>query len=170
MIEALLNRLEATPATLAHLVAELSDEALDGAGHNEWSARVILAHLRDDESMVMRMRLVRMLVEDDPVMPDFDEKAWAANRNTERDRKDVLLTDFALQRQASLNLLEQLHEGQWQRTGRHEVSGPMTVRSWVEHWAEHDETHIAQIERAIGETLDDVLARRAQPHATDEDA
>jgi hypothetical protein len=164
-MEDLVQQLAATPSTLAHLVVEASDEQLDQAPVGEWSARTILAHLRDDEFLVLRMRCERMLSEENPTFPDFDEKAWAASRNRARDRKEELLGDFALQRQASLNMLANLRPSDEHRGGRHAEYGPFTVRSWVEHWVEHDDTHVAQIERMLGETLAGVLERRARRDA-----
>ncbi len=161
----MLKALHETPPIVAHLVAERDDRELDQARAGGWSARVIMAHLRDDEAMVMRMRLVRMLTEDNPLLPDFDENAWAANRNTGRDQKETLLGDFTLQRQASLNILRRLDEAHWGRQGRHEVNGAITVQSWVEHWVEHDREHITQLERALGDTMDAVLKRRAITYA-----
>ncbi len=161
-MEELLKQLAATPRTLAHLVVEASDELLDAAPDGEWSARTILAHLRDDEYLVLRMRCERMLSEDSPVFPDFDEKAWEQNRSRARDRKEELLGDFALQRQASLNMLANLKQGDEGRSGRHAEYGEFTVGSWVAHWVEHDRTHIAQVERMLGETLTEVLERRSQ--------
>jgi hypothetical protein len=160
-MEELLKELAATPRTLAHLVVEASDELLDAAPAGEWSARTVLAHLRDDEYLVLRMRCERMLSEDGPVFPDFDEKAWAESRSRARDRKEELLGDFALQRQASLNMLANLRPGDGLRPGRHAEYGEFTVGSWVQHWAEHDRAHVAQIERMLGETLAGVLERRS---------
>jgi hypothetical protein len=158
----LMQQLSATPRTVAHLLAEVREAKLDSLYDGDWNLRTILAHLRDDESTVMRMRLVRMLAEDNPTFPDFDEQAWASNRSTARDRKEQLLGDFALQRQATLNILERLTPEQWEHGGAHEQSGAYTVMSWVAHWVEHDRAHVGQIEKLLGETLTDVLQRRAQ--------
>lgn len=159
----LISRLAETPRKVAHLVAEADDSRLDRAAAGEWSARTILAHLRDDEFMVMRLRLERMISEDDPVLTNFDEKRWAQSRNRSRDRKETLLGDFALQRQASLNILQSLQPGDWGRTGTHPEMGAFTVGSWVAHWAEHDDQHLRQLEEMLGETLDEVLRRRFHP-------
>src|SRR3970040_1455536 len=104
MNDELIARLADTPRKLAHLVAEATDEQLDRAAPGEWSARTIMAHLRDDEFMVMRLRLERLLAEHEPLLTNFDEKAWGQSRNRTRDRKETLLGDFALQRQASRNI------------------------------------------------------------------
>ncbi|HNM79329.1 MAG TPA: hypothetical protein PKI89_13230, partial [Tepidiformaceae bacterium] len=65
-MEALIAELAATPSRLAHLVAELDDTALDAAEPGQWSPRIILAHLRDDEFLCMRAALERILAEDRP--------------------------------------------------------------------------------------------------------
>ncbi|MGI8926467.1 MAG: DinB family protein [Tepidiformaceae bacterium] len=155
-----LAMLAATPKKVAHLVAEVPDAGLDAAPAGEWSARTIMAHLRDLESLVFRMRLERMLVEDRPLFADFDENVWVASRSHARDEKTQLLGDFALQRQASLNLIASMEPHGWERAGSHPTGGDYTVRSWVERWAGHDTGHLAQLEAVLGETLEDVLRRR----------
>lgn len=158
----LMDALAGTPRMLAHLVVEVTEEELDRAPAGEWSPRTVMAHLRDDEFLVMRMRLARMLSEDGPVFANFDEQAWAETRSRHRDRKEELLGDFALQRQASLNVLANLRPADESRPGRHEEYGEYTVRSWVKHWLDHDREHIGQLERLLGETAEDAQERRRQ--------
>jgi hypothetical protein len=161
----LLARLAATPKTLAHLVVEAGDAALDRrAADGGWDARTILAHFRDDEMLCMRPALARMLAEDEPALHFIEGGDWEPRRNRERDRKETLLADFALQRQATLNQFDCLREADWQRKG---ISGgtPFTVGDFLSSWVHHDAEHIAQLEAALGETLSDVLARRARPEA-----
>ena len=67
----LIRILAATPETLEAMLVSASEEALDRADPGEWSARTVAAHLRDDDFMVMRLRLERMLVEDEPAVPLF---------------------------------------------------------------------------------------------------
>ncbi len=162
MNEALIDRLAETPKTVAHLVVEATDEQLDRAAEGEWSARTIMAHFRDDDSLVFRSRLERMLAEDHPTLTPFDEKAWAANRNRSRDRKEELLADFALQRQAAASRFRFLLDEDWEREGTQPEYGTWTVASFLEHWLHHDEVHLAQLQEVLGVTLQEVLARRSQ--------
>ena len=94
---ALIDRLAATPRTLALLVVEETEEGLDAAPPGEWSARTLLAHLRDDEYLCMRVALERMLAQDDPEVLFIEGEDWEPGRNRGRDRRDQLLADFALQ-------------------------------------------------------------------------
>lgn len=148
-IPTLLEQLTATPVQLADLVAGANDERLDGAPPGEWSARTIIAHLRDDEFMVMRLRLERILVENQPDLAPSDEKAWAASRFTGRDAPDELLADFRLHREASLSILRRLDQDDWLRTGLQPEYGAFDIHWWLQHWTEHDDTHLTQIRDAL---------------------
>jgi len=94
----------------------------------------------------MRTRLERIIKEDKPDLAPHDEKHWYAHRNTTRDRRDMLLADFALQRAASMGIIEMLRESDWARTGHQPEYGVFTAEQWLDHWAEHDTVHIRQIE------------------------
>ncbi len=162
MTQERIDRLLATPKVLAHLVVEAGDAALDAEpAPGEWPARVILAHLRDDEFLCMRPALERALAEENPEIVLLDGAQWAARRNRTRDRKDHLLGDFALQRQASVAILRSLRDEDWARTLRHARYGEFTISRLTDIWLAHSGEHVAQIERALGTTLAEVQARRA---------
>lgn len=159
------DRLAATPSQLAHLVAEVTEARLDWSETPDgWSPRTILAHLRDDEYLCMRAALERMLALDNPDVAIVEGADWEPNRNRTRERKELLLADFALQRQASLGILRLLRPEDWNRKGQ-SAQGEITVSYLVEQWALHDATHLEQLEAALGETVGDVIARRSRPEA-----
>src|SRR5260370_34064735 len=106
----------------------------------------ILAHLVDDEMYVMRTRLERMIKEDRPSLAPHEEKGWHANRNTTRDRVSELLSDFDLQRAASLGVITMLLESDWARQGEQPEYGCFTAEEWLTHWAAPETTHLRQIE------------------------
>ena len=138
--------LEETPPTLSGLTSSLSDTVLDfRPASDQWSIREILAHLVDDEMYVMRTRLERMIKEDRPSLAPHDEQRWYASRNTTRDRLAELLSDFGLQRAASLGIIAILRESDWVREGYQPEYGVFTAEKWLTYWAEHDTTHIQQI-------------------------
>lgn len=145
----LLRGIAATPDRVEALARDIDDATLDAAPVSEWSARTVLAHLRDDEFMVMRLRLLRMLVEENPTLTPFDEKGWAASRWKGRDALPELLADFRSQRQATMMILCRLDGDDWRRRGLQPEYGAFDVHWWVEHWLEHDETHIRQMDSAL---------------------
>lgn len=150
-IDTLLEKLAATPDLLEVAVRGADEAALDFAEPGEWSTRIILAHLRDDEFMVMRLRAVRIAVEDHPHLTPFDEKRWVASRWTGRDGVEELLADFRQQRQASIMVLHRLEGEDWQRTGLQPEMGVFDAHWWLDHWVEHDEIHLAQIEKTLAQ-------------------
>jgi DinB superfamily len=146
-----LDILRQTHPTLASLTADLQEGALDfRPSPEEWSTREILAHLVDDEMYVMRTRLERMMKEDRPDLAPHDEKKWYANRNTTRDALVELLDDLGVQRTASLGILDMLREEDWVREGYQPEYGHFTAAEWLDRWAEHDTTHVRQIESNLG--------------------
>lgn len=148
-LDTLIAGLEATPGKLAALVSRLDDATLDAAPEGEWPIRVIVAHLRDDEFMVMRLRFERMVVEDHPTLTPFDEKVWAASGWLGHEHMDDMLADFKIQRDASLRIIRRVSGDDWQRTGLQPEYGAFDVHWWLEHWLGHDETHLAQIEALL---------------------
>jgi hypothetical protein len=148
---ALIETLRRTHPTLVRLTAALPDAALDfRPAPAEWNVREVLAHLVDDEMKVMRLRMERIVTEDHPHLAPYDEKQWYATRNTARDARDELLADFDLQRAASLGMLDMLCESDWAREGYQPEYGAFSAESWLEHWVEHDTTHLGQVEATLG--------------------
>ncbi len=148
-MSALTDVLASTPQELARLVQRGGEEALDAEPDGEWSVRTTLAHLRDEEGLVFRLRLERMLSESEPEFLPYPPEHWLATRRQDRDETRTLLQDFALQRKASVNLLERLRPDEWERTGTHPRGTSHTVASWVEYWVSHDREHLDAIERNL---------------------
>ena len=147
-----IETLRETHATLVGLTAGLSEDTLNfRAAPDDWTIREILAHLVDDEMYVMRTRLERMMKEERPDLPPHDEQRWFASRNTSRDALDQLLSDFAVQRAASLGIIDMLRASDWAREGYHAEFGVFTAEGWLGRWAEHDTVHLRQITERIAE-------------------
>ena len=100
----------------------------------------------------MRLRLERFLAEELPQLAPFDERAWAGERWRGRDSTAELLADFAVQRQASIMILERLGDADWERRGFQPEPGEFDLAWWVEHWLEHDREHLAQIQSSLGDS------------------
>lgn len=145
----LIDILAGTPKELATLVQRAGEERLDLQHNGEWSIRTTIAHLRDEESLVFRLRLERMLSESEPVFASFPPDVWAASRKQDRDETRTLLQDMALQRKASVNVLERLRPDEWERIGTQPGHHQHTVASWVEYWTTHDREHLRAIERTL---------------------
>ena len=144
----LIERYRAGAAAVEAAVAGITGADLDRrpAGDGEWTAREVIHHLADSESMAY-IRLRRLIAEDDPLIQGYDEPEWARRLHYDRPIEPSLAVLTAV-RAASLQLLESLSPTEWARTGTHTESGPYSVEGWLRIYAAHPTEHADQIRRA----------------------
>ena len=112
----------------------------------KWSAREIVHHLGDSES-TSAWRLRRLLVEDNPLIQGYDQDAFAERlRYNDRDLAPALEA-FRYARQTTMQVIEQMTDDDWQRSGTHSESGHYTTEDWLRIYAAHAHNHAAQIKR-----------------------
>ena len=89
-------------------LAGITDDELDRRppSANEWTAREVVHHLADSESMAYT-RLRRLIADDEPVIQGYDEPVWARRLHYDRPIEPSLAVLGAV-RAASLQLLEAL--------------------------------------------------------------
>ena len=149
----LLNRYRAgaaeVDAALA-AVASLGPDAIDRRpAPEEWSARQVVHHLADSETM-SATRIRRLIADDDPVIiQGYDEPIWATRLHYDRPIEGSLSLVRAV-RAATADLLDAMTEADWARRGTHSESGPYSAEQWLEIYASHCHDHADQIRRAAG--------------------
>lgn len=145
----ILKTMRAGPLILARLVRDLDDGALRARPEaGEWAIVEVVAHLADTEDRALgRMRA--MLTEHEPLLPAYDPDALAAERDYRSADLSAELTHFEKLRTEQAELLAGLADDQWQRAGRHEEHGVITVQQLAAHTAGEDADHFAQIARMI---------------------
>ena len=144
--QARLDRYGAGFAVVSDALAGADDAELDRHGPSGWSARMVVHHLADSESMAS-IRLRRLVAEDDPLIQGYDEPTWAVRLHYDRPIEASLAVVGAV-RAASQQLLQAMTEEEWQRTGTHSESGGYSVEGWLSIYAEHCHEHADQIRRA----------------------
>jgi hypothetical protein len=127
-------------------LAGATDADLDRHGPTGWSARMVVHHLADSESMAY-IRLRRLIAEDDPLIQGYDEPEWARRLHYDRPVDESVAVLRAV-RASSLQLLRSLAPEEWDRSGTHSESGPYDIDTWLGIYADHSHEHAAQIERA----------------------
>jgi hypothetical protein len=143
----LLERFASGADDVADAVAGATDDDLDRRPPSgEWTARQIVHHVADSESMAY-IRLRRLIAEDEPVIHGYDEPEWARRLHYDRPIESSLAVAQAV-RAASLDLLQSLTDEEWERTGTHSESGAYSVDRWLSIYAEHSHEHADQIRRA----------------------
>lgn len=113
----------------------------------KWSIRQIICHLADSE-MIGRYRLASVIAEDNPTLMWYDQDAWAVNLDYSKRKFSQALETFRRVRGENYELLKDLPEEAFARTGVHSKIGPMTLKDLVVMYAEHAEGHARQIKEA----------------------
>ena len=134
---------EVTRALDGFPAERLSDHPIPG----KWSARQIVHHLADSES-ISAQRLRKLLVEHHALITGYDQEEYARRLHYE-DRKDLApaLEAFRAARENTLPLLQAMTDEDWTREGWHTESGRYTAETWLAIYATHAHGHAAQIRR-----------------------
>jgi hypothetical protein len=144
-ISELLERFRRGPELVAALMTGAAGPELDFvSAPGKWSLRQIVAHLSDCE-IVYSDRFRRVAAEDNPTLIAFDQEAWAAKLNYAHRKTSESLETFRRLRHENYDLLKELPEAVFERTGNHSQRGTVTLRELVEGSASHAEGHARQV-------------------------
>lgn len=120
----------------------------------EWSAREIIAHLRDAEAYYFAK------------LYHLAQREWPDLRSAEHvgpleyDERDLTLTvmsQFRRLRQSTLSLLRELPDDAWRKAGRDTDGTTVTILELARELVRHDAEHLAQLDATL-------IARGALPH------
>ena len=142
----LLERYRRGPEVLAVVLTGVFGEEEDFTpAPGKWSIRQIIAHLADAE-LVGAHRMRQVIAENNPTLVAFDQDAWAQNLDYARRKPKQSLETFRRVRAENYELLKDLPESAFERTGNHTENGPMTLRRLLEGFANHAESHARQLQ------------------------
>jgi hypothetical protein len=145
-IAALLERFRRGPELLAVVATGLYGEEEDFvSAPGKWSPRQILAHVADGE-LVGADRFRRVIAEENPTLMVYDQDAWARNLDYSRRKPKQSLEAFRRLRAENYELLKELPETAFERTGQHSERGPLTLLQLLEMYAHHVESHARQLQ------------------------
>jgi hypothetical protein len=158
----ILDSLRALPSQIEDLVQSLSEDALRWRpSPHEWSIKEVCCHLRDF-SEIGGERIRRMLSEEEPFLPSYDQEALAHERDYQNDSTPLVLTALRAFSGGLAYLLESLSEEEWQRTGRPEGAlagmragaverGLVSIAQYAQLLADHGREHLDQIKALRGQ-------------------
>jgi len=131
------------------VLARIGEAALDRREEADgWTPREIVHHLADSE-MTSAIRLRRLIAEDNPAIPGYDEPEFARRLYYDRPVQPSLDAVRAA-RASTADILDRLTEDEWRREGTHSESGRYRVEDWLEIYAAHAHDHAEQMLRAAG--------------------
>ena len=148
----ILTMLADTPARLAALTAGLPPaQLLAPPEPGEWSARDVLAHLRACADMWGNY-IALILDEDRPIFKAVSPRTWIKKTNYGEVEFQPSLEAFTAQRIGLLAVLDPLPPEAWSRSAMVTGAGKpreRTVCTYAQWLANHEQTHIRQIERIV---------------------
>lgn len=137
----LLEALTAMPADLQLMLKNVTAAAATlSPAPAHWSMTQLLAHLLTVEVRYLA-RLQHVVTTDNPFLPTIhpDETIQPATPLPD------LLTQFAAARTQTVDYLQALPPGAWQRPATHETQGATKLRYLVQMLVEHDTEHLNQL-------------------------
>ncbi|SRR5579885_1012011 len=145
-LSTLLERFRRGPELLAVVLTGVFGEEEDyTTAPGKWSIRQIIAHLADAET-VFAHRMRQVIAEENPTIVAFDQDAWARNLDYARRKPKQSLETVRRVRAENYELLKELPEAAYTRTGNHSERGPITLLQIVEGAANHMESHARQMQ------------------------
>jgi len=150
--EELLPSLEELPGLLQRVV----DGLVEGDQRRRpavggWAVVEQAWHLADLEAEGYGVRIERLLVEEDPELPDFDGETAAKVRRYESLDAARGASRFRLARAANLARLRGVHGATWGRPGRQEGLGPVELGHLPRMMRDHDRSHAHQLADLLAE-------------------
>ena len=143
-----IDLLEATPAILRGLMAELSEEDVRWKpAPDRFSVGEVLAHLCESEGHCYRLRLDRFLEEDRPEF-EPDDAQLHLEEYRKADPEDAF-DHFEEQRETNVEFLRDLPPGAGDRVALHKAAGQITMTNMLHEWAMHDLGHIRQVAELV---------------------
>lgn len=142
----LIEKYREGPAVLEAAIGAVPESDLDKAVEG-WTPRQIAHHVADSE-MTSAIRLRRLIAEDRPQIPGYDEELFARTLHYSERPMEGSLEAVRGARASTLALLEVLTEEEWAREGTHTESGRYSVIDWLRIYAAHCHEHADQVRRA----------------------
>jgi signal transduction histidine kinase len=149
-INEVIDKLAVAPARIAALLSRLEDaDSVDNSEDGDWSPQRVFAHLRAANA-ILEPRIYFVLVRDNPPLVGYDDTRWLEVARYVSLPITESLESMRLRRSELVHMLRHISLEEWDRTGTHEVRGPMTVLEIAQQIIEHEEDHLDQIKRSIG--------------------
>ncbi|MBZ5727487.1 MAG: DinB family protein [Acidobacteriia bacterium] len=145
-LTALLERYRRGPEVLATVLTGVFGEEEDFVpAPGKWSIRQIVAHLADAE-LVGAHRFRQLVAEDGPTLIAYDQDKWTNNLDYARRKPKQSLESFRRLRAENYDLLKELPEAAFERTGNHTERGRVTLGELLDGYAGHAESHARQLQ------------------------
>jgi hypothetical protein len=147
-LDQILSDLEAQVDEFAGILAAPQDVLWRKPSDDDWSAAMCVVHISDAEVHVAG-RLRRMLTEDNPAFPNWDEELHMAL--THERSPEIAFAVIASLRASNADLLRHVGAEQLARTGIRPDGEVLNVPQFLEAHISHTDAHLEQARAALGQ-------------------
>jgi hypothetical protein len=114
---------------------------------DEWAAVEVVGHMID-KMQIWAGRVERLMVEEQPALPGYDQDALVRDHDYLHADPEVLFEQLRQACERFATLVERIPTSALQREGVHEEFGPMTLRQCIEAPLESVPGHLEQLRAA----------------------
>jgi hypothetical protein len=115
------------------------DDVAERPDDSTWSALEYACHVRD-VYRVYDVRLERMLIEDDPLFPNWDQDAAAVDDHYNEQDPQQVASELMSAAGALADRFDQVQSDEWDRPGRRSDGAQFTVQTFARYFI-HDPVH-----------------------------
>jgi hypothetical protein len=142
----LVASLEDTPRVIKQLVSGLGDQDLRKRPQGKiWSIVEHICHLRDIERDGYRIRISKLLTEEQPFLEDIDGDSLAVERAYIDQDLNAALDIFIKTRAVNIEAIRDLSAVQLSKSGMFENVGHLTLAELLTKMRDHDREHINEL-------------------------
>lgn len=142
----LVERLESSAEDLYSYLGKFTEQdLLASPAPNEWSIHEIISHLRDNEEIVFLFRAKKIIADDNPAVPNFEQDIYQREHYLATEPLKKMLSEFRSSRKKQVALLRKTKDKDWSRTAQHPEYGTISLEWLVRHCVDHTFEHLAQI-------------------------
>lgn len=147
-LDSLSREFAAQPARLRNALGAIPTDAwhqpIEGDG---WTPHQVLAHVLAAQQLALQPRLMRILEEEEPDLPDWDQDRWMKVSYSSAIPQERLFSELQAGVREILDRVQGLDLEDWNRTGRHPLRGSRTLLWWFEYLIAHNRDHIQDLSR-----------------------
>jgi len=116
-------------------------------GDGKWCVRQIACHLADIE-VITAVRFRQIIAQDNPSLPSIEQDAWAEKLDYSKRKISHAIETLRRMRSENYELLKDLPEETFARTGMHAKRGVVSLGDLVRFMSDHTENHARQMQAA----------------------
>ena len=148
MIGKIIKSLDINKVVIASTLSGLKEDEYNWkVSEDSWSIKDIICHLHDEETDDFRARVEHILFKPSEKFQSVYPEKWPEERDYKNQNYEWTLKSFIIERDLSIDELEDWEKENWDNTCPHTQFGEISAKMMLHNWLAHDYLHIRQINK-----------------------